>query len=336
MNWGGFPVAFRFPVEDFSFETKKRCWDALLPALVYADLTNSALYEAESAELFDPDRLIYIALVGPTVIPPSRKNSLLWRKDGGLMSQVVLYQPVVQENYLELYTHTRKLADITPERALVPQEGGEGLFPDRIEVREKTPFRLRALILPKGEIPFCERESLCRRTMKELYEHDDGLYLKMLPLSHGGEGAVYTAAAFRHGRLFTEMVPDAEGIKRRVLFGVLPGLKLLIDGFTVPHIEAPLNDAYGLGKAICIAKDRGFTDIRLCAKGLNPPACEAKLETDIEELYRLSYELPLYDRVILTEYDADGQIRTEDIDMDRRDKECVSSILSRRSGTGEN
>ena len=55
MNWGGFPIGFRFPVEDFSLETKKRCWSYVVPALRYADLTDSTLLEAESAELFDPD-----------------------------------------------------------------------------------------------------------------------------------------------------------------------------------------------------------------------------------------------------------------------------------------
>ena len=39
MNWGGFPIGFRFPVDDFSVETKKRCWSYVLPALRYADLT---------------------------------------------------------------------------------------------------------------------------------------------------------------------------------------------------------------------------------------------------------------------------------------------------------
>ena len=63
MNWGGFPIGFRFPVQDFSWETKKRCWSYVLPALVYADLTDCTLQEAESAELFDPDRLVYIAVV---------------------------------------------------------------------------------------------------------------------------------------------------------------------------------------------------------------------------------------------------------------------------------
>ena len=336
MNWGGFPVAFRFPVQDFSQETKRRCWSCVLLALTYADLSDTTLQEAESAELYDPDRLIYIAMVSPKVIPPSRKTSLLWRRDGRLMSALTLYQPVVQENYLELYTNSRKLAEITPDRGVVSLEGGEGLFPAHIEQKEKRPSRSRALILPKGELPYTEREALCRQTMKSLYEADEGLYLKMLPLSPGGEGTVYTAAAFRHGRLFTEMIPDRTGERHRCLFGVLPGRRLLIDGFSVPDIDSPFSEGYGLGKAVRIAKDRGFSDIHICASGLCLPDQEVKGMEDLNELYALSQNLPLYDKVILTEYDADGKIKTETIEFDRRDKGCVSSILSRRSGTAAN
>lgn len=337
MNWGGFPIGFRFPVADFSQETKKRCWGSLLPALAYADLSEgTTLQEAESAELFDPEQRIYIAIVAPTAIPPSRKNSLLWRRDGRLMSKVALYWPVAQENYLELYTQPKLLAEVKPDRSLVVHEGGEGLFPERIEVKEKTPSRVRALILPKEELPYGEREALCRRTMRTLYEGDEGLYLKMLPLSPGGEGAVYTATAFRHGRFFSEMIPDAAGKKHRAFFGVLPGRRLLIDGFSVPDISAPLDEAYGLGRAIRMARDRGFTDIRLCAAGLDAPPCAVEPLADLNELYDLSRNLPLYDQVILTERGEDGQIRTETIDINRRDKGCVSSILSRRSGTAGN
>lgn len=337
MNWGGFPVAFRFPVQDFTPETKKRCWDLVLPALTYADLSeNTTLQEAESAEAFDPDQLIYIVLVSPTVIPPSRANSLLWRRDGRLMSGLALYQPVAQENYLELFTEPKILADIAPDRTVLPHEGCMIQFPERIERREKAPSRLRALILPKGELPYAQREALCRRTMRALYQADESLYLKILPLSPGGEGAVYTAAAFQRARYFSEMIPDAQGEKHRCFFGVLPGRRLLIDGFSVPDMAAPLDEAYGLGRALRVARDRGFTNIRLCAAGLNPPLCGAELLTDLDELYDLSRQLPLYDRVILTEYDESGQIRTETIDINRRDKECVSSILSRRSGTAGN
>lgn len=334
MNWGGFPVAFRFPVQDFTEETRRRCWSYALPALAYADLSeNTTLLEAESTELFDPEQLIYMTVIAPTAIPPSRKNSLLWRRDGRLMSALTLYVPAVQENYLELFAKCRLAASIGPDRAVRAEAGFENLLPQRIEKREKAPVHTRALILPKGELPYPAREALCRETMKVLYEGDEGLYLKMLPMSEGGEGAAYTAAAFRHGRLFSQMIPDRDGQKHRVLFAVLPGRQLLIDGFTVPNIADPLSEEYGLGRAILEAKGRGFAGVRLAAKGLAAPASEARAMEDADELYALSRELPLYDKVILTEYDADGRIRTESIDIDRRDKACVSSILSRRSAT---
>jgi len=333
MNWGGFPIGFRFPVQDFSLETKKNCWDRVLPALLYADLTNCTLQEAETEELFDPDQLIYIAIVSPKKISINRRNGFLWRRDGHLMSALTLYLPAVQENYLELYTKPRVLADITPERNILPREGSEGLFPDRINMQPKTPFRQRALILPKGELSYAERANLCRAAMEQLYREDDGLYLQMLPLSAGGEGAVYTAVACQRGRLFSDMIPDAGGELHRCYFGVLPGQRLLIDGFSVPDIRAPHDPAYGLGRALCVAKERGFTHIRLCATGLDVPPCEIEREEDPEELYALSGKLPLFDRVILAEYGRDGQIVTESIEIDRRDKACVSSILSKRNGT---
>ena len=66
------------------------------------------------------------------------------------------------------------------------------------------------------------------------------------------------------------------------------------------------------------------------------PASDAAILDDLDELYDLSGELSLYDKVILTEYSKDGKIKTESIDIDRRDKECVSSILSRKKGTAAN
>ena len=101
-------------------------------------------------------------------------------------------------------------------------------------------MRHRALILPKGKLPYPERETLCRKAMEQLYTNDDGLYLNMLPLSPGGQGAVYTAAAFQHGRIFSEMIPDAAGEKHRCFFGGLPGGRLLIGGCSGPDVGAPL------------------------------------------------------------------------------------------------
>lgn len=326
MNWGGFPVGFRFPVPDFSRETKARCWERVLKALTYADLSNTTLQEAESAERFDETKRVYIAIVSPVSITTSRNNCTLWRRDGTLMSSLCYYVPWVQENYLELFTKHTDLAEIAEDRRIVPTAEGEGLFPAAIPFAPKAPSRKRVLLLPKEELPFEERMNLLRQAMEKLYVEDSSRYLTMLPLSPGGEGTVYTAAAFLNGRIFTELVPDREGTRHRVLFGVTAGKRLLIDGFSVPDIAAPLSEEFGLGKTIEIGKGRGFKDVRLCARGLNVPDSEAKPVENVQEIYRLQDRLCLFDRLMLVSANTNG-IVTESIDIDRRNVPCVSSIL---------
>ena len=58
MNWGGFPVAFRFPVPDLSPETKRRCWASVLPAL-HAPTVNT---------LSDPSWVAIEAVVDESVV----------------------------------------------------------------------------------------------------------------------------------------------------------------------------------------------------------------------------------------------------------------------------
>ena len=124
---------------------------------------------------------------------------------------------------------------------------------------------------------------------------------------------MYTSAAFQHGRLFSEMISDAAGEKHRCLFGVLPGRKLLIDGFSLKDIDCNADERYGLGMALRIAQGRGFSDVSLCARGLNLHASTAATLEDLDQLYSLSKCLPLYNQVILTDYDVNGQIKTENL-----------------------
>ena len=132
MNWGGMPIGFRFYVEDYSRETKERCWAHVLRALEYADLTEVSLHEGETEEAFLPGQKVYIPVVGAKSIKVSRKNTMLWREDPALMGQLALYRPLIQENYMELFAPTRRLADVTMSGEIRPEAPGEGLFPKAI------------------------------------------------------------------------------------------------------------------------------------------------------------------------------------------------------------
>ena len=136
MNWGGMPIGFRFYVEDYSRETKERCWAHVLRALEYADLTEVSLHEGETEEAFLPGQKVYIPVVGAKSIKVSRKNTMLWREDPALMGQLALYRPLIQENYMELFAPTRRLADVTMSGEIRPEAPGEGLLPKAIRRRE--------------------------------------------------------------------------------------------------------------------------------------------------------------------------------------------------------
>ena len=135
MNWGGMPIGFRFYVENYSRETKERCWAHVLRALEYADLTEVSLHEGETEEAFLPGQKVYIPVVGAKSIKVSRKNTMLWREDPALMGQLALYRPLIQENYMELFAPTRRLADVTMSGEIRPEAPGEGLFPKAIRRR---------------------------------------------------------------------------------------------------------------------------------------------------------------------------------------------------------
>ncbi len=47
MIWQYFPIAFRFPVGDFSIETKRSCWRTALSALCACRPEGVTLYDAQ-------------------------------------------------------------------------------------------------------------------------------------------------------------------------------------------------------------------------------------------------------------------------------------------------
>lgn len=307
MNWGGFPVGFRFPVEDFSPETKKRCWDSVLQALSYGNLKGVSLYEAESAERFDPARPVLIAAVSHLSIRESRSNSLLWRRDGALRSKLTLYMPAVQENYLELYTEKRCIAQVSLEGSIEPVKEAEGYLPKSLPAAGKPKSSsLRCLIAADPALPFLERESLCRLALYQLYQKDQGICGRLLPLGNGNEGTVETAAAFLRGRLSNLAVCAENGAQSSVLYAVTANRRLLLDGFSLPALEEPLSKDFGLGQALLKLKNRGFSEINLCARGLSHinaetlssfSGCAVRFVEDCGEIYSLSTSLRGIERV---------------------------------------
>lgn len=258
MNWGGMPVGFRFYVEDFSLQTKQKCWAPVLKALEYADWGTMTLHETESQELFNPAQKVYIIVIGTKAIKVSRKNAILWREDPDLAAALCLYRPWIQENYMELYAPTRRLAMVTPEGEIIP-DGEEGAFLKRKLVRRSSPrVTGRQFVWGESEEELRERISAFRQT------HPTESYRKAV-LAKGTE-VTLAAVALREGQLHTILLPDGRGGEDTFLFGILPGNVLLADARICPGSDLPYSQEYGIGKFLSFASGWNVKECLLCAE----------------------------------------------------------------------
>ena len=112
MIWHYFPIGMRFPVRDFSDETKRRCWEIALGAIYASDPNGTVLYEA--CESFDPGAgtAVYTCIVCYEGIKQSRAAGKRFQALDALTSRLTLSDPFVQANYLESFGPYPELARI--------------------------------------------------------------------------------------------------------------------------------------------------------------------------------------------------------------------------------
>lgn len=283
MNWGGMPIGFRFYVEDFSQQTKQNCWTKVLKALDYANLGTVTLHETESKELFNPAQKVYIAVVGTKSIKVSRWNSIHWREDASLMENLCLYRPWIQENYMELYAPTHRLAVVTTEGEIVP-DGEDGAFlKGKLSRRQPPKVTGRQLV-------WGENEKELRKRVRSFREEYPTQSFRRAALTRGTEVTV-AAAAFREGQLHTILLPDGKGGEGTFLFAILPGNELLADDRLCPGKELPFSPEYGIGRFLDLASTWGTKECLLCTEAENMRHIEANLPITLNPSYEKLYHL---------------------------------------------
>lgn len=287
MNWGGMPIGFRFYVKDFSLQTKQRCWTFVLKALEYADWGTMTLHETESQELFDPNQKVYIAVIGTKAIKVSRKNAICWREDAGLMKELCLYWPWIQENYMELYAPTHRLAVVEPDGKIIP-DGEEGAFLKGTLVRRKAQK-------PGGrQLVWGESEEQLEERMDAFIKEHPGQGARRVLLTKG-TGMTLGAAAFREGKLHTILLPDGKGGEGAFLFALLPDNVLLVDARMCPGKELPFSAEYGIGRFLTLAESWKPKKIFLCTNDESltdiPANLPVTVNPSLEQIYHLRQAL---------------------------------------------
>lgn len=267
MIWHYFPIGMRFPVSDFSEETKRACWKTAFSAVFASDATQTGLYEA--CESYDPitQSPVYICIVCYVGIKQSRAAGETLHVLDALMTRLCLYKPLVQANDLESFGPYPILGEIDANGTIRPNEAGAPFILTETPVPMQVSKGFRILIAPDSMKDVCDAERLSR--VIGTAAADCGLRVQRMPVADGGEGTVRALVAGTNGRYDTVTCEDLNGDRVKMTVGVIPGPVAVIEaadavGFSrraahTPPIER--RSSFGVGMLIRKTLDLGYRRI---------------------------------------------------------------------------
>ena len=220
MIWHYFPIGMRFPVADFSEETRRDCWKIALSAIFASDATRTGLYEA--CETLDPitQSPVYICIVCYVGIKQSRAAGETLHALDALMTRLCLHQPLVQANTLENFGPYPILAEIDTEGKINPTEAGVPFIPTEPLTPMKRSEGKMILVAPPFGKNSCDAERLSRMIGIEASKR--GFRVRRLTVADGGNGTVRALVAGTGGRYDTVTCEDINGESVRMTIGILP------------------------------------------------------------------------------------------------------------------
>ncbi|MBQ5991232.1 MAG: glycerate kinase [Clostridia bacterium] len=226
MIWHYFPIGMRFPVADFSDETKRDCWRIALSAIFSADPCGTGLYEA--CESFDPvsQSPVYTCIVCYVGIRQSRVAGARFHALDALTTRLCLDHPLVQANYLESFGPYPILAEINTEGKIVPSENAAFIPTDPV-VPMTAADGWKLLIVASSENGTFDAERVTRAFGTAAAEH--GFRVRRTVIADGSAGTVRALIAGTGGRYETAALNATNGDRISRTIGVLPGCIAVIE-----------------------------------------------------------------------------------------------------------
>ncbi len=267
MIWHYFPIGMRFPVADFSEQTRRACWEIALSAAFASDARGTGLYEA--CETYDPGTQgpVYTCIICYYGIKQARAAGKTMHSLDALMTRLRLHDPLVQANYLESFGPYPILAEIDAEGTIRPNENGEAFLPTGPIEPMKQSDGWILLLAPDSMKGVCDAEHLTR--ILGTAAADCGLRVRRMPVADGGEGTVRALVDGTKGRFESVVAEDLNGDRANMTVGVMPGSIAVIEvadavGFSrrnnhTPPIER--RSSRGVGLLIRKALDLGYREL---------------------------------------------------------------------------
>lgn len=267
MIWHYFPIGMRFPVKDFSDETKRECWRIALSAIFASDARGTGLYEA--CEPFDPGTqgMVYTCIVCYVGIKQSRAAGKTLHSLDALQARLCLHQPLVQANYLEGFGPYPVLADIDAAGGIHVHENGAAFIPQE-PVAPMQPSGGWTLLLAQDptNIGADAERLIC---VLGAAAADQGFRVRKMTVADGGTGTVRALIAGTNGRFETVACEDVNGDRRNMTIGVMPGPIAVLEtaeaiGCSLQNEHtppAPERSCRSVGMLIRKALDLGYREL---------------------------------------------------------------------------
>lgn len=246
MIWQYFPIGFRFPVRDFSDETKRACWNIALSALYAGDPSGVTLYDAQETYDFGSDGPVYQCIACFYGIKQSRAAAKGLMSLDRLMTRLCRHVPFMQANALESFGPYPLLGRIGENKTVIASDIGAALFDGLKPEPMKTNDGMRLLIVSDGTEADTRALGIAAA--------DLGLCVRRMQISDGKNGLVRALVNERNGRFETVALTDADGGRVNETIGVLP--------HRIAVLDTEKADENTVSQLIEKTLDLGYRDIR--------------------------------------------------------------------------
>ncbi|MBR3128897.1 MAG: hypothetical protein IKF65_00070 [Clostridia bacterium] len=261
MIWQYFPVGLRFPVRDFSDETKRACWKTALSALLAADANGATLYDAQQTYDAGTGGPVYLCIACFYGVKQSRASSKKLYELDGLMTRLCRSMPFFQANALESFGPYPPLGKLEENGTVSVTEAGEAVLKGVEPERMAPGDGIRLLIASDGNGTDGDAEALTRIFGMEAALH--GFKACRTVIADGGFETLRALVGGLNGRCETVSIACENGERKTETIGVLPG--------PVAVLEAAGRDVKTVGALIQKALDLGYRKIDLAADGCIDP-----------------------------------------------------------------
>ena len=230
MIWRYFPIGLRFPVKDFSDETKRTCWQTALSALCAAGASGAALYDAQETYDCGTGGPVYTCIACMEDIKRSRAVGKYLYSLDALMAGLCMHRPFVQANYLESFGPYPLLGKAAEEGASEITDAGRTFLPEYVAPMQASDG-LRLLIAADSINADIPAETVTRALGSAAAA--TGFRVRRMLLANGSVGTVRAMVTAANGRYETISYTGSDSLRVSETIGVLPGGEAVAESGTL-------------------------------------------------------------------------------------------------------